>query len=389
MTILLVCDVYGAENNGTVIAEKNLLRAMRERGHTVRVLCCDPASKGEQDTYVCPNRKFGPLLNAYILKNGVRLARPDKRIIAKAMEGVDIVHVFLPLPFGLGTAATKMATKMGICVTGGFHTQAENVSNHLGMMNCHWFNNRLYRFFWKAVYSHCYAIHYPTQFIEDLFEKEIGQKTPGFVISNGVRPFPVRTTPLKRPAELKGKYVITFSGRFSKEKNQTMLVKAVKLSKHKDEIQLVLAGLGPEESKLAREGASLPNKPLLRFFRHDELMDVLRMSDLYVHPALIDLESISCIEAISIGVLPLLTDSPRAAVKNYARDPHCIFHYDDPRDLADKIDWFIDHPEQAQKIKDFYRGFGDRYDFDTCMDKMEKMFKRTLAQFKSQKELKK
>ena len=43
MTITIVCDILGEENNGTTIACMNLIRFLRAQGHTVRVVqsnCC-------------------------------------------------------------------------------------------------------------------------------------------------------------------------------------------------------------------------------------------------------------------------------------------------------------------------------------------------------------
>lgn len=41
MTITIVCDILGEENNGTTIACMNLIRFLRAQGHTVRVVCAD------------------------------------------------------------------------------------------------------------------------------------------------------------------------------------------------------------------------------------------------------------------------------------------------------------------------------------------------------------
>lgn len=46
MTLTVVCDVLGRENNGTTIAAMNLIRSMRAKGHTVRVVCPDEAHLG-------------------------------------------------------------------------------------------------------------------------------------------------------------------------------------------------------------------------------------------------------------------------------------------------------------------------------------------------------
>ena len=36
MTITIVCDILGEENNGTTIACMNLIRFLRAQGHTIR-----------------------------------------------------------------------------------------------------------------------------------------------------------------------------------------------------------------------------------------------------------------------------------------------------------------------------------------------------------------
>ena len=45
MIICVVCDVLGEANNGTSIAAMNLINSLREKGHTVRVVCPDSEHK--------------------------------------------------------------------------------------------------------------------------------------------------------------------------------------------------------------------------------------------------------------------------------------------------------------------------------------------------------
>lgn len=47
MRIVVVCDVLGAENNGTTVAAMNLIRSLRAKGHEVRVVCPDQTREGE------------------------------------------------------------------------------------------------------------------------------------------------------------------------------------------------------------------------------------------------------------------------------------------------------------------------------------------------------
>ena len=66
MTITVVCDVLGKENNGTTVAAMNLIRFLKEQGHTVRIVCGDQDKVGQEDVFVVPNYDFGRLLNAYV-----------------------------------------------------------------------------------------------------------------------------------------------------------------------------------------------------------------------------------------------------------------------------------------------------------------------------------
>ena len=243
MTITVVCDVLGEENNGTTIAAMNFIRYLRSVGHKVRILCCDQNRIGQEDYFVVPCCNLGPL-NNYVKKNGVALAKPDKKIIEEALNGVDLVHVMMP--FSLGITTAKLAKEKNIPITAGFHMLAENLTSHLKMNRLQIINKIFYKHIYKKLYSLVDAIHYPTQFVRDLFESNIHRKTNGFVISNGVNSF-VKKMDTPKPEELNDKIVILTTGRYSREKSQDTLIKALKFSKYKDKIQIILAGSGPKE----------------------------------------------------------------------------------------------------------------------------------------------
>lgn len=369
MTITIACDVLGEENNGTTIAAMNLIRSLKSKGHHVRVVCPDEDKRGEEGFYIVRKYNFGPL-NSYVEKNGVMLAKPDEDILREAITGADVVHVLVP--FAVGHAAAEMATVMNIPVTASFHCQAENFTNHIFLMNFDFANRTVYRFFYKHVYRMCSAIHYPTKFICDVFENEVGP-TPHYVISNGVNKM-FCYTPTEKPQAFSDKFVIVFTGRYSREKSHKVLIDAVAKSRYADKIQLVLAGSGPLEGKL-KEYASekLPVFPVFKFYSRTELIDVLCSADLYVHPAEIEIEAISCLEAISCGLVPVISNSPRSATRYFALTDNNRFDCNDSDDLAGKIDYWIEHPEEKRKMREKYIGYSSEFDFDICMDRMEKM----------------
>ena len=371
MKVLVVADVLGEENNGTTIACMNLVRYMSSQGDDVKILCADRDKKGNHNYFVVPELNLGYIINYFVHKNNVVLAKPTKKIIRKALDGVDVVHIMMP--FALGRAALKEARKRGIPVTAGFHCQAENFTSHLGLMNVPLANNLTYKNFYNHFYKYVDAIHYPTDFIREYFERVIKRKTNAYVISNGVN-HQYKKYKLERKGKLANHFNILFIGRYSKEKTHPLLIKAVSLSKHKDDIQLIFAGQGPYANsmkKLSKELGIIP--PIMKFYSRQDLVKVINSCDLYVHPAEIEIEAISCLEAITCGLVPVISDSERSATNKFALSEKNLFKYDSPEDLANKIDYWIEHPEEKEECSKQYLGYTKQFEQKYCMEKTRNM----------------
>lgn len=370
MKIVVVCDILGKKNNGTTIASYNLINALKEKGHEVKVVCCDQDKEGEEGFVILEQLNLG-LLNKIVEKNGVTLPKTDKKEILRAIIGCDIVHIMMPFP--MGVRACKIAKRLGKPVTAGFHCQAELVSSHFGLMNVRTANKLIYKNFYHNLYQYCDGIHYPTQFICDVFESIAG-KTNGYIISNGVNR-DVYSREMEKPEELKDKFVILTTGRLCKEKSHKVLLKAIAQSKYNDKIQLIIAGQGPLLSRIEKySDRHLKNKPIIKYFTREQMLGLLNYSDLYVHPAEVELEGIACLEAVVCGLVPIVSDSDRSATKNFALTEHNIFKNRNSTDLKNKIEYMIENPDEKAKLKEEYLKFGVCFDQDKCMDKMEEMF---------------
>jgi glycosyltransferase involved in cell wall biosynthesis len=374
MTIVLACDVPLSENNGTAVAGMNLKNALEAKGHQVRLLCPDASLVGQENSYVTPSINFGPL-NGYVGKNGVVISQSAADVVEKALEGADHLHIMTP--FFLCGTAVRRAKRRGLSVTAGFHCQAENLSNHFFLMNAHGVNRWVYRLFWNQVYNRVDCIHYPTQFIRDTFEAALGHDTPGQVISNGVGG---EFTSLReeKPPEMADKFVILFTGRYSREKSHRLLIEAVSRSRHAENIQLIFAGDGPQRENLERLcRKKLKNQPVMGFVPRQELIHRIHYADLYVHPAEIEIEAIACLEAIRGGLVPLVSDSPRSATRSFALWPENTFRCNDADHLAQRIDQWIENPQKREACRQAYAGYGAHFDRQACMDAMERMIVST------------
>ncbi len=372
MKITVVCDVLGKENNGVTIAAINLIRYLKEAGHEVKVLCADAGKKDTEGFYVVPNRDFG-VFNAYLEKNGVTLASPEREIIESAIDGAEVIHIMLP--FSLGQATAKIAAEKKIPTAAGFHLLAENFSTHIFMSKSRLVNHLTYEHF-RNMYKRVDAIHYVSQYLRDVYEGMYGA-TNGYVISNGVNEI---FTPEENEKKDDGLIDILYTGRYSKEKSHKVLIAGIAKSKYKDKIRLTLAGGGPLEEKLKSQAEILPIQPRFGFFTRSEMVELDRKADLYVHAAEYEAEGIGCLEAIACGTVPVINNAPKSATRFYALDDKSLFDYNDSDDLARKIDWWIEHPEVKKEYEKKYAAMArEKFDRGVCMKKMEQMLIETAA----------
>ena len=375
MNVTVICDVLGKANNGTSVAAYNLINHLKSQGHNVTVVCCDADKKGESGFYIVPTLNLGPIINAALARNEVVPAKADITILEDAIKGADVVHLLMPFP--LSWKAVKICEKYGVPMTSSFHVQAENFTCHIGLMKSGLATKEVYKYFYKKVYSHCALTHYPTEFIKEDFESNIKKHVPSMVISNGVsesffEPAPAEAVN-RQKAKNKDKFTIVVVGRYSSEKAQQVLIKAIAKSKYKDRIKLIMAGEGPKGRSYRRLVKRNGVDCEMRFIEHEELKEVLNAADLYVHTAYVELESIACLEAIVTGLVPIICDSKRSAARFFAKDDRCLYKKWDSEDLKNKIEYFMDNPDELNACREKYRAQANVSRLTECMNKMEEM----------------
>ena len=381
MNITIICDVLGEPNNGTSIAAYNLIGYLKAQGHTVTVVCSDAEKKGENGFRIVPVLDLGPIINAALARNEVVPAKADPVILEDAIKGADVVHLLMPFP--LSWKAIPICEKYGIPMTASFHVQAENFTCHIGMMKSAFATKEVYRYFYRKVYKHCTITHYPTEFIKKDFESNVRKTVPSKVISNGVsesffEPAADEAVAKKRKLN-KDKFTIVVVGRYSSEKAQQVLIRAVAKSKYKDRIKLIMAGEGPKHSHFKRLVNFYGIDCEMRFIDHDELKDVLNAADLYVHTAYVELESIACLEAIVTGLVPIICNSKRSAARFFAKDERCLYRKWDSEDLKNKIEYFIENPDELEACRMKYRKEANVSRLSSCMKEMEDMLTEAAA----------
>ena len=81
----------------------------------------------------------------------------------------------------------------------------------------------------------------------------------------------------------------------------------------------------------------------------------------------------SCIEAITCGLVPVISNSENSATKQFALTPENLFAHGDPASLAARIDYWIEHPQEKAALAERYVEYAQQYSIKACMDRMEQM----------------
>jgi glycosyltransferase involved in cell wall biosynthesis/1-acyl-sn-glycerol-3-phosphate acyltransferase len=378
MVIVFVEDNYINETDGVSISTRRFRDELIKRGHTVRVLGIGLEG---QDMYGFKEH-YVPVVSEVARIQNMHFAKFDKKIVAKAFEGADLVH--LTFPWQMERRCFSLAKKMGIPVTAAFHVQPENVSYNMKIKLLRFVNTFLYFLFRTWLYRKIENIHCPSHFTaRELARHKYTARL--HVISNGIsdRFVPPSAPVPKEPDTIR----VLMIGRLAEEKRQDLIIKAVQHSKYKEKIQIHFIGRGPMYGRFHRYGLKLPRPPEFEpsFVPQEKMPEQIYRADIYVHASEAEIEGIACIEAISCGKVPIIADSKASAATQFALDERSLFKNKKYLDLRDKLEYWIEHPEELERMGKEYAKLGEKYNINYSVQKLEKMFKDGIKDHKTRK----
>ena len=370
MNIVIAIDSYNDANGGT-IATKRLVKELRQRGHKVIIVSAIHENPSDPDFYEIPGFVL-PGAEASQENMKFLFGRNDYKVYKKALADADIVQV--QFPFLMARGVVKTAKRMGIPVVGAFHVQPQNIMAAVGKTS-----KLLERFIWLSfkffLFKRVNAITTPSYFAAELLKSE-GVKAHLRPISNGI---PVEYVPgeYERPKWFGDKMVLLNIGRHANEKRQSLIIEGVKRSKYKDKIQLMLVGRGEMTEELKAKGKELPVEPFIEYVSHEDKLKYLNTADLFVHSSIVELESLSCLEAIGCGLPCLISDSKYSAASQFSLDERFKFSSDDPVHLAEKIDYWYENRNELRSaaMKEQVLTEAEAYRFARAVNEVESFLK--------------
>lgn len=403
LKLLFVINNLYTRGNGLSASARRTITLLRERGHDVRVLSSGSAEQAQACDFTAPEfalpaRRF-PLADAIISAQGYAFAKPKRKVIKQAVAWADVVH--LEEPFGLQARTAHAAKHAGKPVLATYHIHPENITATIHLDGL-WPLNALLLASWRRrIYALAQVVQCPSDSVHQRLQRwGLGDKL--VTISNGVglapskpaagtkteccapdgRQVETKQTPGETQPEGEQIYRLLVVGRFSREKDQATILKAMRHSRYAPQIQLVFAGRGPTEkslrraaSRLVRDGV-LKHAPSFNFFDAAGLDAQAEQADLYIHAAFIEVEGLSCLEVLRHGVVPVIAYSPLTATSQFALDAHSRFKARDPKALARSIDYWLSDNDRRQTEAQKYLNIGAHYDINDCVSRLELVYRK-------------
>lgn len=379
MKVLIVSNNYYLRGNGVCTAVQALRSRLLEKGIDVRILACENSEAGgAQPDYPLKHFKF-PVFEPIIKANGYRYPKVDKTVIRKAVEWADVIHLMEGFP--LQSTAARIASRLRKPCVGTYHIFTDNITANLEIGYDTFVNCLINKWWSSSVYNHCTSVQCPTTKVKEHLEKN-GYTSQLRVITNGIalsEPVKSDFDPHTRP------YRILCTGRLSNEKSQITLLEAMRQSRYASEIEIHFAGNGPKAKKIKKaaqklyDNGTLTHRPVFGFYSADELRQMAADSYLYIHCAIVEVEGLSCLEAIQQGTVPIIAESDLSATSQFALDQRSLFKARDPKDLAQKIDWWIEHPEERAAMGRQYSESVKKYDAADSTAKIIEMYEEAIG----------
>lgn len=403
LKLLFVINNLYTRGNGLSASARRTITLLRERGHDVRVLSSGTTEQAQACNFTAPEfalpaRRF-PLADAIISAQGYAFAKPKRKVIKQAVAWADVVH--LEEPFGLQARTAHVAKRAGTPVLATYHIHPENITATIHLDGL-WPLNALLLASWRRrIYALARVVQCPSDSVRQRLQRwGLGDKL--VTISNGVglapskpaagtkteycapggRQVETKQTPGEAQPEGEQVYRLLVVGRFSREKDQATILKAMRHSRYASQIQLVFAGRGPTEKSLRRAASHLvrdgvlKHAPSFNFFDAAGLDTQAEQADLYIHAAFIEVEGLSCLEVLRHGVVPVIAHSPLTATSQFALDAHSRFKARDPKALARAIDYWLSDNDRRQTEAQKYLNIGAHYDINDCVSRLELVYRK-------------
>jgi glycosyltransferase involved in cell wall biosynthesis len=385
MKILLATESYYPNIDGGAIAQYNLVKSLKKRGHEVSVIAPGFSLRKKIEikdgTTIYRTRAIKLL---YYMKSRYYFSPFPFFEVRKIIKKIkpDIVNICSPYPISI--SAMLWAKKYGIPVIGSIHVLPQN-------MLTPFFNLKIYKIIKK--YTWKYLVYFfnltdwaiiPTKTGANMFIKR-GLKTNITPISNGLETeiFNPKNDGeyLRKRFNLPDKNIVLFTGRINEEKNLDVLIKSIPYVLKKIDAHFLIVGSGGEyKNKLMNLAKKLHIMDYITFTDFIDWKDypnIYNIADVFAIPSESELQSIVTMEAIASG-LPVVVVNKGALPELANMNNGFIFEPKNSKQMAEYIDKILSNEELKKTMGENSLELIKKHSMESVTYQFEKTFEKVI-----------
>lgn len=381
MKVLIACDTFAPDHNGTATFSKNLAVSLQKRGYEVHVIA--PATsklygtfrEKHDDTPIIVHRLKSyrlPLQPSQRFVNPIRLTNRVNGLI-KAIQP-QIVHIQSHINIGHHAAVAAVLNQTRLVATS--HIDAQSLVEN-AILAPKFVKNFLTKLLLKdaaRVFSSAAVISAPTKRAAQMLEGAVAGLRV-LPISGGVDIDLFNTLPEPTQVDRKLLYV----GRLDREKHVYVLLEAIAKLPKSFQISLDVVGSGSQANELSKLATELGISELVHFtgeLSEAELLSKLGESSVFVMPSIQELQSMATLEAMAAGRPIIAADAMALPHLVHAGENGYLFKPDSPTDLANKIQAVFDlSKSDFAKLSQGSRVLAESHDLAATIDVYERLYK--------------
>jgi len=374
MKIGLICPYNMARGGAVIEIVKDMQVGLKRRGHDVKIVTGRPKDVtaigvAPEDLLVI-GRVTDFKSPTHTLASFTMHMDGEAAASAIAAERFDVLHFHEPaVPF-MGKQLLALAGDVVRVAT--FHAKLPDtpVSQTIGRA----------------------AVPYVRGILEDLDELVIGSSAAGdylrtftdrplHYIPNGVDLGNFKPVSRKVPGLHKK---ILFVGRLEHRKGVKYLIQAfAQLRQQRDDVELILAGAGPDRTKLEQLAVTLGVQDdvyFLGFVDNATKLRLLAEADLFCSPAIFG-ESFGLVllEAMATGLVTIAGSNEGYAAVMQGLGALSLLDPHDTVDFARRVALLLDNEDLRKLWRAWALEYVKQFDYETIIDQYEQLYKRALA----------
>ncbi|MBD2187408.1 glycosyltransferase family 4 protein [Pseudanabaena mucicola] len=366
---------------GNVTYSREITNALLDRGHRVSFMHFAPESDNEHaESISLEDPETQDVTLPFLYKSTIYTVpslRANK-ILIDSLRSLkpDLVHASLaisPLDFRLPEICAELDLPLVATFHQPFDLKRRNLASSTQQLT--------YQIYAPSLADYNQVIIF-SNIQKELLNKLGVPNTRIAVIPNGVDSDRYSPGASNIKEELQAERLFLYQGRLAAEKNVEALLKAWRKAKMPEGCKLAIVGTGPLLASLKTFYGNDPSIIWMGYIADEQRrIDILRGTDVFILPSLVEGLSLSLLEAMSCGVACIATDvgADGEVIENGAGiilDSHKV-----TSQLCILLPLFAEHPEMSKIIgmKARQRVL-DRYTLVKNIDRLESLYEQTMSQ---------